>query len=62
MSMNINVTLDLNDFTDLFSGESLEKALSDEFKSEIMKIVKKDPRYKAFINKKALEALSNLNV
>jgi hypothetical protein len=60
--MKVNIEVDLEDFTDLYVYESLTKELNEYVKAEVMRLVKKDPKYKAFINKKALEVLDNLEI
>jgi 5S rRNA maturation endonuclease (ribonuclease M5) len=60
--MKIDVSVDLNDFMDDFSGEKLEKLLVEELKEEVLKVVKRDARYKAYVNKKATETLEALGV
>ena len=52
----------MDDFYDEFNGESVSELLAGEVKRQIMNIVKKDPKYKAFINKKADEMLNSLSV
>jgi len=60
--MQIKVEIDLDDLFDLSFGEDINKEITDYVKSEIMKIVKKDARYKAYVNKKANEVLEGLVV
>ena len=60
--MKLNVEVDLEDFMDTFGGENLETMISDHVKAEVMKLVKKDPKYKAYINKKASDVLNSLEV
>lgn len=60
--MKIKVELDLQDFLDDLDGEKLSEMLSYHVKEEVMRIVKKDAKYKAFINKQATKMLDNLDV
>jgi len=60
--MKINVSLDLEDFMDYFGSEKLDKLIADEMKAEVLKVVKRDARYKAYVNKKATETLEALGV
>jgi hypothetical protein len=60
--MKVDVSVDLDDLFEYFNGDELAKVISGELKIEIMKIVKRDPRYKAFINKKATETLNSLDI
>jgi len=60
--MKVNIEVDLEDFSDILVHESLTQELNEYVKSEVMRLVKKDPKYKAFINKKALEVLDNLEI
>lgn len=58
--MKINVTIDLEDFMDDFSGEKIEKLIADKVKSEVLKKVKKDPRYRLYVEQKANDVINNL--
>lgn len=60
--MKINVEVDLEDFFQNFNGEKMGEVVADEVKHEIMKIVKRDPKYKSFVNKKARDVLDGLDV
>ena len=59
--MNIDITVNLDDYIDTYE-ESVKALLDDIIKQEVMKLVKKDPRYKAYINKKANEVLEGLTL
>lgn len=58
--MKINVVVDLEDFMDHFGGEKLTDLIADEVKAEVLKVVKRDPRYKAYVNKKASDTIETL--
>lgn len=62
--MKINVEVDLEEYLDdVFIGSeenNLEKIIKDEIKQEVLKVVKKDPRYKAYVNKKANDTVESL--
>lgn len=60
--MKVKVEVDLNDFYEDFDGEKVEQMLAETLKQEIMKIVKRDQRYKAFVAKKATDVLDGLDV
>ena len=60
--MKIDVSVDMKDFFEELDGEKLETVIAFHVKEEIMKIVKKDPRYKAFVNKKAEDTLAGLKI
>ena len=60
--MKIHVAVDLDEFCESFNGETLDLMVAEELKTQIMKIVKRDPKYKAFINKKADEMLNGLQL
>jgi len=60
--MKMNVSLDLDDFFEHFNAETLDEEISLELKAEIMKIVKKDVKYKAFVSKQATKVLDNLEI
>jgi len=60
--MKVNIEVDLEDFTDSYIHESLTNYLNEYVKTEVMKLVRKDPKYKAYVNKKATEVLDNLEI
>lgn len=58
--MKINVEIDMKDFYDEF--DDMDTVIKTYLRDEIMRIVKKDPRYKAFVNAKAAELLREINI
>ena len=58
--MKVKVELDMQDFYDSFDGESIVDMMTEELRKQIHSVVKKDPKYKAYINKKASELLSGI--
>jgi len=58
--MKLNVSVDLENFMEIFNGETLEQLLADTVKDEILKIVKRDTRYKVYIQQKANDFLSGI--
>lgn len=58
--MKINFEVDLNDLE--MYGSSIDEEIVDHLKTEVMKIVKRDAKYKAWIQKKALSVLNGLEV
>lgn len=61
--MKVNVEVDLGDFMDdEFLSRSLSELVMEQVKDEVMKLVKRDPKYKAFINKQATEMLGKIEL
>lgn len=60
--MKVNVTVDLEDFFNDFNESTISQVVAEQVKDEIMKTVKRDPRYKEFVNKKAKDMLNNLEI
>lgn len=60
--MKLNVGVDLSDFMDYFNSDEVDKMIAEDAKEQIMKIVKKDPKYKAYINKKSVEVLNGIEI
>ena len=60
--MKIKTEIDMEEFYESFAGETLAEALATEMKVQIMRIVKKDPSYKAYIQKKAQETLESIKL
>jgi len=60
--MKIKVEVDIDDFLEKFDDETIDTLLSDELKIEIMKLVKKDVKYKAFVQKQASKVLDGLEI
>lgn len=60
--MKINVEVDLDEFTDENYCASLNELVKNAIKEEILRVVKKDAKYKAYVNKQAHSMLENLNV
>jgi hypothetical protein len=60
--MKIDVSVDLDDFFESFNGDNIVAMINDELKEQILKVVKRDPRYKTYINKKAAEMLNSLEL
>jgi len=58
--VKINVEIDMKDFYDEF--DDMETVIKNYLRDEIMRIVKKDPRYKAFVNAKAAELLNDIKL
>jgi hypothetical protein len=56
--MKINVSVDVDDMMEHW--ESIDVAINDYVKEQIMKLVRRDPKYKAFINDQAAQMLENL--
>jgi hypothetical protein len=59
--MKLNIEVDLDDLCSTW-GDGIDEVLHEHIRNEVMKIVKKDPKYKAFINKKASDMLNNINL
>lgn len=60
--MKVDISVDLEDFMDYFNSETFAQYLADEVKGEIMKVVKRDSKYKAFVAKKAQDTLDGLKI
>ena len=60
--MKVKVSVDMSEFCEAFNSDTLDVMVADELKAQIMMIVKRDPKYKAFINKKADEMLGGLKL
>lgn len=60
--MKLNVSVDLEDFFDTWDNNSLKDLIISEIKNDILKGVKRDPRYKAFIANKQVEFLESLSI
>jgi len=58
--MKINITVYLDDFYESFDGMALEATIIDYMRDEILKVVKRDPRYKAHINEQAAKLLKHI--
>ena len=60
--MKINVEVDLGAIFEDGWCDELDVCIKDNVKDQVMKVVKKDPRYKAYINKKANTLLEGLSI
>lgn len=60
--MKIKVEVDLEDFYEGFTHETLTAELLEVLKAEVLKLVKRDPRWKSFIKKQADDTLNRLEL
>jgi len=58
--MRLEVKVEVDDFMDNWSGDSLDELIHNEIKSEVLKKLKVSEEYKAFINKQLEISLSKL--
>lgn len=58
--MKITVEVDFKDFYDEF--DDMDLVIKEYIRDEIMKTVKKDPKYKLFIQQKSREFLDNIKL
>jgi hypothetical protein len=59
--MKLNITVDLNDFYEGYEAD-LDREIKEQIKGEVVKLIKRDPRYKAYVNKRADEFISAINI
>jgi hypothetical protein len=60
--MKIKVEVDMSEFYETFNDETIDALISDIIKEEIMKKVKRDEKYKAFVAKQAVKILDGLQI
>lgn len=60
MSNKIKVEFELDDLMSCYSGDSVTEVIRGELNTEILKLVKRDPRYKLFIQQQAVDYVDKL--
>ena len=58
----MKIEIDMDEFYDSYGGETMDEAIGVELREQVMKIVKKDPKYKAYVNKKAMDVLDGMKI